>query len=170
MPYWFYIFPCWVFCFGIFFFFFGHAHRMQRFWGQGSNSHHSSDPSHNSDRAWSLTHCATRELLLGGFKHCKYIWPSFSSLNMPSSLALGAFVLAILCLLCSFSRYLQAGISGHLTLRCHILRSVPPPKHSPLHRLFWFFLFFFFFSVFLPFPGPFPRHMEVPRLGVQSEL
>ena len=27
-----------------------------------------------------------------------------------------------------------------------------------------------FFSVFLPFFGPFPRHMEVPRRGVQSEL
>ena len=24
--------------------------------------------------------------------------------------------------------------------------------------------------VFLPFPGPLPRHMEVPRLGVKSEL
>ena len=32
-----------------------------------------------------------------------------------------------------------------------------------------FFLFFFFF-VFLPFLGPLPRHMEVPRLGVESEL
>ena len=28
------------------------------------------------------------------------------------------------------------------------------------------FFFFFFFSVFLPFLGPLPRHMEVPRLGV----
>ena len=28
----------------------------------------------------------------------------------------------------------------------------------------------FFFFVFLPFLGPLPRHMEVPRLGVQSEL
>ena len=27
-----------------------------------------------------------------------------------------------------------------------------------------------FFLVFLPFLGPLPRHMEVPRLGVQSEL
>ena len=31
-----------------------------------------------------------------------------------------------------------------------------------------FFLFFFF--VFLPFLGLLMRHMEVPRLGVQSEL
>ena len=27
-----------------------------------------------------------------------------------------------------------------------------------------------FFFVFLPFLGPLPQHMEVPRLGVQSEL
>ena len=28
----------------------------------------------------------------------------------------------------------------------------------------------FFFFVFLPFLGPLQRHMEVPRLGVKSEL
>ena len=32
------------------------------------------------------------------------------------------------------------------------------------------FFFFFFFLVFLPFLGPLPWLMEVPRLGVQSEL
>ena len=36
------------------------------------------------------------------------------------------------------------------------------------------FLFFFFFCVcvcvFLPFLGLLPQHMEVPRLGVESEL
>ena len=31
-------------------------------------------------------------------------------------------------------------------------------------------LFFFFFFVFLPFLGLLPQHMEVPRLGVESEL
>ena len=30
--------------------------------------------------------------------------------------------------------------------------------------------FFFFFFVFLPFLGLFPRHLQVPRLGVESEL
>ena len=34
--------------------------------------------------------------------------------------------------------------------------------------LFFFFLFSFF--VFLPFLGLLPRHMVVPRLGVESEL
>lgn len=39
-----------------------------------------------------------------------------------------------LCLLCS-PRYLQAGLSGHLTLRWHLLRHIPAPKHSPLCHL-----------------------------------
>ena len=30
--------------------------------------------------------------------------------------------------------------------------------------------FCFLFFVFLPFLGPLPQHMEVPRLGVESEL
>ena len=33
-----------------------------------------------------------------------------------------------------------------------------------------FFFFFFFFFVFLPFLGPLPQHMEVPRLGAESAL
>ena len=32
------------------------------------------------------------------------------------------------------------------------------------------FFFFFFFFVFLPLLGPLPWHVEVPRLGVESEL
>ena len=32
------------------------------------------------------------------------------------------------------------------------------------------FFFLFFSFVFLPFLGPLPWHMEVPRLGVESEL
>ena len=35
---------------------------MQKFWGQGWNLHHSWNPSHSSDNARSLTHCATGEL------------------------------------------------------------------------------------------------------------
>ena len=41
----------------------------------------------------------------------------------------------------------------------------PYPRHSESD--FFFLFFFFFFFVFL---GPHPRHMEVPRLEVQSEL
>jgi len=37
-------------------------------------------------------------------------------------------------------------------------------------EIFLFFFFFFFFFVFLPLLWLLPRHMEVPRLGVQSEL
>ena len=32
------------------------------------------------------------------------------------------------------------------------------------------FLVFFFFFFLLPFLGPLPQHMEVPRLGVELEL
>ena len=33
-----------------------------------------------------------------------------------------------------------------------------------------FICLFIYFSVFLLFIGPLPQHMEIPRLGVQSEL
>ena len=36
--------------------------------------------------------------------------------------------------------------------------------------LAWFLFFFFFFFFFLLFLGPHPRHMEVPRLGIESKL
>ena len=41
---------------------FGHTHSLCKYPGQGSNGCHSSDPSHCSDSAKSLTHCTTREL------------------------------------------------------------------------------------------------------------
>ena len=40
----------------------GRAHSRQKFPGQGSNLHHSSDPSSCSDKAGSLTCCATGKL------------------------------------------------------------------------------------------------------------
>jgi len=39
-----------------------------------------------------------------------------------------------------------------------------------VRHFFFVFGFFVFVFVFLPFLGPFPQHMEVPRLVVQSEL
>ena len=42
---------------------FGLVHSKWKFQGQGANLHHSSDQSHSSDNAGSLTHGATRELL-----------------------------------------------------------------------------------------------------------
>ena len=41
-------------------------------------------------------------------------------------------------------------------------------QDSSSFRSSWGFLFFFL--VFLPFLGPLPQHMEVPRQGVESEL
>ena len=39
-------------------------------------------------------------------------------------------------------------------------------------HLTWTLIFFFnfIFFVFLLFLGPLPQHMEIPRLGVESEL
>ena len=48
--------------------------------------------------------------------------------------------------------------------QCWILNLLMP------HGNFLSLIFFFFFLVFLSFLGLFPRHMEVPRLGVESEL
>ena len=42
--------------------FFGHAHSMWKFLGQGSNLCHGSDPSCCSDNTGSLTYCSIREL------------------------------------------------------------------------------------------------------------
>ena len=44
------------------FIYLGHNHSMWKFPSQGSNPCQSSDPSHFSDKARSLTNCATREL------------------------------------------------------------------------------------------------------------
>ena len=41
---------------------------------------------------------------------------------------------------------------------------------NSLTSIFYFFIFIIIFFVFLLFLGPYPRHMEVPRLGVESEL
>ena len=38
--------------------------------------------------------------------------------------------------------------------------------HHPRTHFCYVLVFFFFFLSFLPFLGPLPRHMEVPRLGV----
>ena len=44
---------------------------------------------------------------------------------------------------------------------------------SPLQavdgRALQFLFFYYFYFLFLPFLGLLPRHMEVPRLGVESE-
>ena len=39
-----------------------------------------------------------------------------------------------------------------------------------LKQRFSYSILFFFVFVFLPFFGPLLQHMEVPRLGVESEL
>ena len=65
----------------------------------------------------------------------------------------------------------RTGSTGRLQARppgCVLQRAprIPLPVAPPLFNGEFFFLFF----VFLPLLGPLPRHMEVPRLGVESEL
>ena len=50
-------------CLFVCLFVFGHANTMWKIPGQGSNPHHSSNPSCCRDNAGSSTHCTTRELL-----------------------------------------------------------------------------------------------------------
>ena len=43
-------------------------------------------------------------------------------------------------------------------------------RKSHAHNFFFFFVFLLLLLLLLLFLGPLPRHMEVPRLGVESEL
>ena len=64
------------------------------------------------------------------------------------------------------------GMSGH-TADAHISHPEShevAPSEAPQSVPILSFLSFFFFLVFLPFLGLHSQHMEVPRLGVYSEL
>ena len=41
---------------------------------------------------------------------------------------------------------------------------------EPMSMCYFMFIHSFFFRLFLPYLGPRPWHMEVPRLEVESEL
>ena len=53
---------------------------------------------------------------------------------------------------------------------CHSVNSLHIFQSANMMSFYLFSSNFFFFFVFLPFFWPLPQHMEVPRLGVQSEL
>ena len=61
------------------------------------------------------------------------------------------------------TRAARKGVPGVMKCETNLNSKTDRSQH------FYLFLFFYFF-VFLPFLGPLPRHMEVPRLGVESEL
>ena len=66
-------------------------------------------------------------------------------------------------------------LPGQRVIEFHrFLASVANPQILLLFYLslydFFFLSFFLFSFVFLLFLGPPPRHMEVPRVGVESEL
>ena len=112
-----------------------------KFPGQGSNLCHSSNLSHCSDNARSLT-CSG---VPGIFK--KLLFWKISNMNKRrNELPYTPFP--------SFrnSRYVASLVSQSCLFP-------PPPAFFWWSILFYFILFFFFFL------GPHPQHMEVPRLG-----
>ena len=80
----------------------------------------------------------------------------------------------------SLTHWMRPGIEPTSSWRrCQVLNWLSHHRNSlashscwkPVHELLKEFSFFFsFFFVFLPFLGPLPKHMEVPRLGVELEL
>ena len=60
----------------------------------------------------------------------------------------------------------KRSVKGHL--QCLRMRWMSLNLIAFFYFFFFFclFFFFFFFLVFLPFLGPFLRHMEIPRLEV----
>ena len=64
-----------------------------------------------------------------------------------------------------FLAVLEAGKSK-IKVLADLVSGKSPHPGLQMGTFFFFFFFFFFFLVFLPFIGPFLRHMEVPRLGV----
>ena len=58
-----------------------------------------------------------------------------------------------------------AGVAQEMAERPKKKKKESCRRNGSRFGIFGFFLVFFFF-VFLPFLGPLPRHMEVPRLGV----
>jgi len=68
-------------------------------------------------------------------------------------------------------RYSNEGKVTDITERQEKLDYAGPSTHSKASGFYFIlFIYYFFFFVFLPFLGPLPRHMEIPRLGVESEL
>ena len=90
----------------------------------------------------------------------------FSCAYWPSVYRLGK------CLFRSFAHF-SIGLLAFLLLSCISCLCILKMKHLSVALFDIIFshsvLSFFFFFVFLPFLGPLSRHMEVPRLGVQSE-
>ena len=48
--------------------------------------------------------------------------------------------------------------------------SIEMGMNRMLNLIFLNSIFYYYFFVFLPFLRPYPRHIEVARLGVESEL
>ena len=78
-------------------------------------------------------------------------------------------------LLCSKAIQLYIYIFFHILLYYGLSQNIEYPvlysrTSLLIHSIFFYFFFVFLLLLLLLFLGPLPRHMEVPRLGVELEL
>ena len=66
-----------------------------------------------------------------------------------------------------FRKILYSILKEHTTFTVSVIASTLCSVNRAAKMMIFFSLYFFFFFVFL---GPYPRHMEIPSLGVKSEL
>ena len=88
---------------------------------------------------------------------------SKSLISFPMVYISFGFIFSFLAII-SIPSFLFVGVFNKNVLRNDV--------HSKQFNIFFFFFFFFVFLLLLLllFLGPLPRHVEVPRLRVQSEL
>ena len=144
------------------FWFFGFAPGMGKFPGQGLNLCHSSDPSHSSENAKSLTPISVFRWKRQCFVHIVF---SYGNLHLFFLLHWAKYSVVELLLQENNSVFTFLFWS-HFRLRGKLQDWYRELRYDLMNDSF----FFFFFLSFLPFLGLLPQHMEVPRLGVQSEL
>ena len=146
-------------------------------WGQESNTHHSSDPSHCSDNAGSLTSCATRELHLPFFRHCfKRVFPMEVEVSLKSKqihICSDLFMLRYqnsVTLSHRLGIWFFLWISGEvMEFLCGSVSSSATLTQFLTHLLQRVLVCFWFFFV-VAGEAASPGHMEVSRLGVEPEL
>ena len=103
---------------------------------------------------------------------------------IPRSGIVGSYGNSIFTFMRNLHSVFHGGISLHSQQQCSRVAVIPHQLHHLLFVDFFFFghtcsmgkflgqemQTFYFFALLLFFLGPHPRHMKVPRLGVESEL
>ena len=64
----------------------------------------------------------------------------------------------------------ESDFNVYYNLTSHVEAHTPKILKYTKHYTYTYISELFIYFVFLPFLGPLLRHMEVPRLGVKSEL